>query len=448
MFRRSILLALFTAKAAVAAELRGAGTDNRDLTACTNCWPGTSGPCQQANSVCWNLLYGQCPTGTTLCGGQDPVPPCINTAAYGGLDEGCTTEEPMCVASDGSLLGADVDGDHCTRCVNTQQADWVEDEGCSPQQPTCVNDDGSAHGSTTALNYAGSKCVRFCFNDHTDDGVDSGCDESQSICVSDDTTEPPSGDAGTQCAFCVNTEDEGVDSGCYESQPICVSDDTTEPPSGDAGTQCAFCVNTEDEGSSSLPDLGCSTGEELCALVDTSSPEPNAAGIQCMSLPGPPMPATCDYMRTTARKWGLVANGLDLREYTDGTLEWIGTEGGCFSSFFCTDDATSLRFGANNCGALRVLLDPNNSKGDDADPGSSGYRCSSSSFPNGVTNAPDKAADVQALCVALGYSVGTLEARGVNYCPEAEAVGGNPKDWSSDFASSSGTGLRFRCDNP
>jgi hypothetical protein len=58
-FLRSILLALFTAKAAVIAELRGAGTDNRDLDACTHCWPGTSGPCQQLKTVCRGLTNGQ-----------------------------------------------------------------------------------------------------------------------------------------------------------------------------------------------------------------------------------------------------------------------------------------------------------------------------------------------------------------------------------------------------
>jgi hypothetical protein len=106
--------------------------------------------CTSANPICdapGNMAGKTCSSGVEV--------PCTNTAAYGGLDQGCETDAPMCVAVDGRILAADVAGDHCTRCVNTQQADWVADEGCSGTVNRCV----LANGLNPALNFAGTKCV-------------------------------------------------------------------------------------------------------------------------------------------------------------------------------------------------------------------------------------------------------------------------------------------------
>jgi hypothetical protein len=93
--------------------------------------------------------------------------PCKNTAAYSGLDQGCETAAPMCVAENGGILPADVAGDYCASCVNTQQADEVADEGCSGARNRCVLD----NGSNPSLNYAGTKCVINGYPDNLDTEV-------------------------------------------------------------------------------------------------------------------------------------------------------------------------------------------------------------------------------------------------------------------------------------
>lgn len=48
------------------------GSDGRDVTECSGCWPGTSGPCRQGNNgVCWPYFPGTalCPVGTSSCFG-------------------------------------------------------------------------------------------------------------------------------------------------------------------------------------------------------------------------------------------------------------------------------------------------------------------------------------------------------------------------------------------
>jgi hypothetical protein len=96
--------------------------------------------------------------------------PCYNSAAYGGLDQGCEIGAPMCVAANGNILPASVDGDHCACCVNTQQANWVEDEGCSGATNRCLLD----NGSNPDLNYAGTKCVVDGYPYYLDNDVDPG----------------------------------------------------------------------------------------------------------------------------------------------------------------------------------------------------------------------------------------------------------------------------------
>ena len=75
----SILLLFLTLRDSngVGFSLRGSkttGTPNRELSgACSGCWPGTAGPCQADNSVCYNYYPGtsMCPTGSLECGGGE-----------------------------------------------------------------------------------------------------------------------------------------------------------------------------------------------------------------------------------------------------------------------------------------------------------------------------------------------------------------------------------------
>ena len=49
--------------------------DACDVILCNNCWPGTSGPCRQSDSVCRGLSRGYCPVGTRPCQ-TTPLPQC------------------------------------------------------------------------------------------------------------------------------------------------------------------------------------------------------------------------------------------------------------------------------------------------------------------------------------------------------------------------------------
>lgn len=43
---------------------------------CSDCWPGTSGPCKKdADTTCWSKQNGKCPQNTEACGPAPPTPP-------------------------------------------------------------------------------------------------------------------------------------------------------------------------------------------------------------------------------------------------------------------------------------------------------------------------------------------------------------------------------------
>ncbi len=185
------------------------------------------------------------------------------------------------------------------------------------------------------------------------------------------------------------------------------------------------------------------------------TPNPNPTQQPVATIPPVLHPANgvkCADVLTTEGRFGRVAQGLDLRPYTNGTLEWIGciTANSCEpDTFYCNHTTTSMRFGTTDtatANSLRVLLDPGNALGENADPSTTG--CSTASIPNRLSNAPNTAADAELLCQALGYAFGTLVRVDdtTNTCPEASAVDGNPLNWSSDFlASPAGGGLEFEC---
>ena len=70
----------------------------------------------------------------------------------------------------------------------------------------------------------------------------------------------------------------------------------------------------------------------------------------------------CEDLEFSGTIWGQEARGVDLRQYTNSTLHFIGCNGnGCpADSFFCTVDRANLvlTFGTTSNVALRALSDP------------------------------------------------------------------------------------------
>jgi cysteine-rich repeat protein len=165
--------------------------------------------------------------------------------------------------------------------------------------------------------------------------------------------------------------------------------------------------------------------------------------------------ATCDDILTNMNVWGLVSQGVDLREYTNSTLHYIGcpSDGCGANTFYCNYDvnAGTLQFGTNSGGSMRALVDPDDANGDMM-PNSYGGCCNG---PMGLCNAPDSNNNnnggvvmVEALCAALGYDTGMIvRQENGNSCPEAHAVTQDGLQWSSDWVSSQGAGLEYLCSN-
>lgn len=130
-------------------------------------------------------------------------------------------------------------------------------------------------------------------------------------------------------------------------------------------------------------------------------------------------------------------------------MKWIGCVGdgsnGCGkTTFFCNDingGNDGIEFGTSSTdGALRALLGSTFVT-------SSNVGCSSHDSPYEISNAPDQASSVTALCVQLGWGTGTLvESGSTNSCPEVfyDSSAG-AQIWSSDFLLSDGYGKHFSC---
>ncbi len=159
--------------------------------------------------------------------------------------------------------------------------------------------------------------------------------------------------------------------------------------------------------------------------------------------------ATCEDIEYSGVMWGRQVRGVDLRSYTNSTLHFIGCFAGIGSQclpeeFFCSFDrgALTLTFGAPS-GSVRALLDPGDAAGASMTGGV--FDCASGSNPDALHNAPDKQADANALCRALGYAGGTVDAVNTNNCPEPTAVDPDGGNWTSDFVRSDGYGQSFTC---
>ena len=133
---------------------------------------------------------------------------------------------------------ADVDGDFCAVCVNTQQADWVPDAGCPPHMPTCV-----CGIESPELWYAGLDCVEFpheCINTAPHGGQDAKCDADTPICVGSGRSEIEDYSYGDECVKCLNSQqsDSVADYGCSADKPRCVNADGTVPLLNLGGEVC------------------------------------------------------------------------------------------------------------------------------------------------------------------------------------------------------------------
>ena len=170
------------------------------------------------------------------------------------------------------------------------------------------------------------------------------------------------------------------------------------------------------------------------------------------------LPAKCVDLVTNIPMWGQPARGVDLRDYTNSTLHWIGcpTDGCEPDEFFCTFDPNTetLSFGTSvPQEPLRAAVDPNNAQGNtmpDQNLSVEGC-CDEEHQLFGVCNAPDSdnngvpidAAD--ALCFALGYESGSLTEVDANLCPEANTLNADGSIWTSDFAGGDGYGATYTC---
>ena len=299
--KQCLYFALFATAASATTELRGSMVqEERDLSGsqqCTGCWPGTSGTCKQDNTVCYNPPAGS-PCFGTPCGGggsSSTSDPCTNTNLNGGKDQGCTSDEKICVYANGGLVfDPNAAGDHCSKCVNSKRGGGgrdARDFGCPKSKPVCVDNSGydlaanvSIHVETCcfqpaivyrtnqntdtipfiflSLQVAGSECAT-CFNSLDSDNacdLDDGCPPSKPDCVNaDGLTSPPLWMPGEKCrARCEDTADGlGVDKGCHGEYPVCVfCGSLAEPPQGRLGSCCSKCSkDTCDDGNECTEDI-------------------------------------------------------------------------------------------------------------------------------------------------------------------------------------------------
>jgi hypothetical protein len=256
-FVRSAVLALFVAKSAFAAQMFGGELGNE---------------------------------------GYENMDTCTNTAAHGGVDEGCGREyNPICVDINGAELPAGVDGVNCVPCLNTELDDGKADYGCTDERPRCV---GSRYKNPKLWD-AGLKCVgnkERCKNDAQNgwpwNGIDEGCYRKAPVCIGGDGEELALGDnvIGKRCVACRNTPSPGSDEGCPWNRPKCVMKGRQErkgykcmsarscfikrtfrePPEGAPGDMCVpktspTCTNTEaNQGYRTPSDKGCTKLHKMC----------------------------------------------------------------------------------------------------------------------------------------------------------------------------------------
>lgn len=164
----------------------------------------------------------------------------------------------------------------------------------------------------------------------------------------------------------------------------------------------------------------------------------------CPLTPNTPLPncstrpvrANCTDILSSGARFGRRVQGVDLRCYTGGVLEWIGCRGGdsfnCSpDTFFCSDDDPDrLEFGTTSTRYMAALFDPEDCCPRDSDPGRILNFCASSSSPTAIINPPTTDASATALCQSLGYGYGDVASGNAVGCLVAQHGGGGPSDWA------------------
>jgi len=179
--------------------------------------------------------------------------------------------------------------------------------------------------------------------------------------------------------------------------------------------------------------------ETFCTHIEPPTPAP----------PAPSTKATCQSLLVDYKVWGYTARGIDLGNFTNQTFKWMGCMDGRYScpsdEFYCQGNGNTLEWGHKpGTQAMRAVLGNEiishsyDSRveccGDSRSPSDADGHC--------LLNSPDKPADVQALCTALGFTSGTVEKLTTNSCPEAHWDGAT---WTHDFAGSAGHGKVYKC---
>jgi predicted secreted protein len=192
------------------------------------------------------------------------------------------------------------------------------------------------------------------------------------------------------------------------------------------------------------------SNESNCGSCGNTCTAPKDSCMQstCRQIPI----ANCNKLVTNRNAWGQNAKGIDLRDWTNSTLHYIGCNGnGCQrNEFYCRYDANAetLEFGAS--GTVRAAPDPGDKQGDQWPTGAYYNGCCNSAL--GLCNGPDSSNNgvnvdnADALCRALGYRQGELvaESNG-NSCPEVHVTNNGGTSWTSDYGDSGGYGRAWKC---
>jgi len=176
------------------------------------------------------------------------------------------------------------------------------------------------------------------------------------------------------------------------------------------------------------------------------TPEPSTPATTTQA---PSTKATCQSLLVDYKVWGYTARGIDLSKFTNQKFKWMGCVDGrssCPSTeFYCQENGNTLEWGHKpGTKAMRAVLGNEiishsyNDKvaccGWNGGPSDADGHC--------LLNSPDKPADVQALCTALGFTSGKVEKITTNSCPEAHWDGAT---WTQDFVMSTGHGKVYKC---
>lgn len=214
---------------------------------------------------------------------DDTCVPCLDDG--GRPDSGCNAGTPVCKAGDICVeceTAADCDNGEvcdaatnaCMPCRDTAGPGGV-DQGCAltlpacwtaPTTPTCVECLANADCPSKVCDTTRRVCID-CRDTALGGAVDLGCRVGLAICLG-------AGDDAA-CEPCVDDRVIGIDSGCGLQKPACEDDngqhvcvgcesDTDCPNPEVCNTQRGICVGCLDTATGATQDSGCPTGAPIC----------------------------------------------------------------------------------------------------------------------------------------------------------------------------------------